>query len=645
MNANGTTIVPGGQTTRDTVPDTLDLAERARLAVHGIMGSIDPDLLTMYGLVFYATPRPHQSHWASAETTCDPKFAESLVLLRAMCGSREGLDLQARYFDNILGRVQALNVPANGSAGAQPRLYWDKANAQRPWRNDYSKAFYGPGRDDDFCCTAGAGRMVRALMAWRATSGSDRFDGHIRDLVRGLARIAVRKDDYAYYPEKGGWGEPCAYPRSGWLNTDEAEGETEGGEGSVVCFHGHQIYGAMQWHAADGDREALDLAARLSRYVMQPKFWGGAPGPFDPHTKIGHIGSRLSDPPYTAGAELGHWFSHFHARAIALRGLLEYGRGVGDERVLEFVRNAYAFTRSQGIARLGWINCWPASQHMDNKCESCALGDLVALGIRLSDAGLGDYWDDVDACVRNQLVEQQAVDADLLRRIAAASTEPSWEEKANPPATKLNYDDTIARTLGVFFGAGRPDAVPNPWVMHCCTGNATQGLYYAWEGAVRERGDTAEVNLLLNRGARLVDVHSHLPHAGRVDVINRGARRIAVRIPAWVDRRALRITVGGTPVEPDGIGNRLILCRLDGRETITLRFPVKETTATYTVAAHTPREHPFTCTFRASTCVDISPRDEAPTSYPLYRRAHLRADKAPIVERERFVAERIMQDW
>ncbi|MCE9616042.1 MAG: glycoside hydrolase family 127 protein [Lentisphaerae bacterium] len=625
-------ISVGGERYTDTRPDTLDLAERARLAVHGIMGSIDPELLTMYGLVFYATPRPHQSHWASAETTCDPKFAESLVLLRAMCGSEDMTDLQARYFGALLGRVQ-------------DGLYWDLRNPLRPWRNSYSSAFYGAGKDEDFCCTAGAGRMMRTLMAWRALSGRDGFDGQIRDLVRGLLRVAVKKDDYAYYPEKGGWGEPCAYPRSGWLNTDEAEGETEGGEGSVVCFHGHQIYGAMQWHAATGDPTALELAARLSRYVMKPKFWGGVPGPAGEAITLGHIGAKLPDPPYTAGAELGHWFSHFHARAIALRGLLEYGRGAGDERVLEFVRRSYEFTLSQGIPRLGWINGYPGSKTADSRCESCSLGDWVALGIRLSDAGLGDYWDDVDACARNQLVEQQVTDAALLRRIAAASTAPSWEEKPDVPAGKLNYDDTIARTLGVFFGFGRPNAVSEPWVMHCCTSNASQGLYYAWEGAVRERGDTAEVNLLLNRASRLLDVRSHLPYEGRIELRNKGARRIRVRIPAWAGRRELRATVDGQPAELDWMGNGLVFCGLTGREAIALTFPVKESTATYTVAANTPREHAFTCTFRASTCVDIAPADTSPTSYPLYRRAHLRAGLAPLQRGESFVANRIDRDW
>ena len=43
--------------------------------------------------------------------------------------------------------------------------------------------------------------------------------------------------------------------------------------------------------------------------------------------------------------------------------------------------------------------------------------------------------------------------------------------------------------------------------------------------------------------------------------------------------------------------------------------------------------------------VDISPRDEAPTSYPLYLRDHLKRDKAPLKQLARFVPDRTLVRW
>ena len=70
--------------------------------------------------------------------------------------------------------------------------------------------------------------------------------------------------------------------------------------------------------------------------------------------------------------------SHFHLRAIALRGLLEYAVVTGDDRIKEFVRRSYEYMRMYAIPRMGFISCMPASR-LARYCESCMLGDWVAL--------------------------------------------------------------------------------------------------------------------------------------------------------------------------------------------------------------------------------------------------------------------------
>jgi hypothetical protein len=446
--------------------------------------------------------------------------------------------------------------------------------------------------------------------------------------------------DYSYFPD-GGFGEPFNYPRSGWIRTDEPKSEIEGGEGAVTAYQGHQIQGLVRWYLLSRDQEALDLAGRLTRFCMLPKFWGGLPDPEKRQGLVGHVVGASPDPVCIAGAEQGHWFSHFHARAIALRGILEYGMAVEDPRILEFVQRAYEYTWTLGIPRKGWVNTYPGAI---NRCEGCALGDLVALGIRLTDAGLGDYWDAVDAVVRNQLAEQQLIRADLLERISAAGPERPKDKRSPHPDQELN-EDVIRRSIGIFGGTASPTAIPSASSMACCTNNGTQGLYYAWEGAARSSGDAAQVNLLLNRACQLLDVESHLPYEGKVVFRNKAARRVAVRVPSWVSRRQIRADVAGQTRPSAWAGNYLLFENLQRGDLITLTFPVKETTARYTVNARTPAEQVYTCVFRGSTLVDISPRDQSPTSYPLYQRQHLRTDKAPAKTVERFVASRSILHW
>jgi hypothetical protein len=182
--------------------------------------------------------------------------------------------------------------------------------------------------------------------------------------------------------------------------------------------------------------------------------------------------------------------------------------------------------------------------------------------------------------------------------------------------------------------------------MQCCTANGTLGLYYAWEGALREDGDCATVNLLLNRGGKLVDVESHLPYEGRVVIRNRAASRVTVRIPAWVPRRDVRLRVAGVDRPLDWVGNYLVAGDLNPGDTVEVSFPVRETTARYTMNAHTEAEQVYTLTLRGSTVVDIAPRILHPTRLQLYQREALKkAGPAPVRKVQRFVAERVVRGW
>ena len=78
-------------------------------------------------------------------------------------------------------------------------------------------------------------------------------------------------------------------------------------EGSVIAYHGHQIYAAAQWYERSGDPEGLDLAARLARFCMMPRFWGGVADPEGERMGlIGYVASGLPDPANTPGAKQGH---------------------------------------------------------------------------------------------------------------------------------------------------------------------------------------------------------------------------------------------------------------------------------------------------------------------------------------------------
>ena len=610
-----------------TVPDTLDLAERADLALNGLGGTIDPELHhSMFFRAYCDCDPPFMIH-TFADWTCDPKYAESFALMRVMSGSERYRDIETAQRAEVLSRTE-------------DGLYWNPFDPARPWSHDYVPGFDQVKPTEDVSPTVGSASMLRTLVTWYQLTPSTELARQIREMVGSLDRIAIKRGDHAFYPDCG-LGEAFNYPRSGWATTREPERETEGGEGSVLCYHGHQIQGLARWYELSGDEQALELAAELTRFCMKPKFWGGTANPDGDWKGLASTSMpRGPDPLGVAGHELGHWYTHHHARCIALRGMLQYGLATRDERVLEFVKRSYEYSLTLAIPRLGWVPVMPTRE----LCEGCSLGDMVALGVRLTDSGVGDYWDDVDALVRNHLVEQQLADREALENVISHAGPAKPDIRGEYPNQEW-LGDVVGRVLGAYSAATTPSS---GWALAqgCCTGNGTKGLYYAWEGAVREDGGLTQVNLLLNRAAKSLDVDSYLPYQGKVVIRNKGASRIAVRIPSWVERRELRTDVSGQERPQTWVGNHVLVDDVSPDDKITLSFPMRETRAPYTANAGVPdKETTYTCHFRGSTCVDISPRDESPLRYPLYVRQHMRAVEAPMKKTTRFVPDKVILHW
>ncbi len=91
---------------------------------------------------------------------------------------------------------------------------------------------------------------------------------------------------------------------------------------------------------------------------------------------------------------------------------------------------------------------------------------MIGMAVTLSDAGLGDYWDDVEMYARNGLLCAQATDLDELKRVSmAGSDRPPMSSDAKLaghfdsrfhgnnkgvlPGQEV-YDRVLERTIGAF---------------------------------------------------------------------------------------------------------------------------------------------------------------------------------------------------
>jgi hypothetical protein len=574
-----------------TVPDTLDLARRAEIALEGLTHTLDPEM--DYEMWFWArffTNPPYMWHENTGLPTNNPKFAESFVMMRDMAGSEQHLDVQRAMMQAMLKHI--------GEDG----LYYASA-AGRPWHENVGhKVQLITG--DDFANVYGNSRFLLALIAWMQWEPQGPWRQYAQGVASGLARVAVTKDDYAYYPDNG-VGEAFSFPRSGWRHTDEPQVEIMGAESSMFMYHCGPIRALSRWYRLTGDEQALAAAERLVRFVTKERFWGI---------------ENFADDVDTIGR--GYFVGHPHGHVAMLFAIEEYAQITGDMALHNFVRDSYDFMRHHGIPRLGaWRGAW------QRDIEVCTIADMIAVAIKLTDAGMGDYYDDVDGAVRNHLAESQLLAPDLLRKVAEQS--PRHEITGAHESEDRVIERNVGTMIPVDF-CGHPE----PYAMHCCTGNGTQALYYAWSKIIEPRSDGAvQINLLLNRASPWMDIDSYLPYEGKVVLRNKTARLVSVRIPYWVDADRMDVRVDGRQVKGRWVGRYLEMDGLSGGEQIVLQFPVPEQTVVYRYA-----KQEYRCRFKGSTAIEVT-GPKGPLAYPIYLREAYEKDKAPMVEVRRCVKE------
>jgi hypothetical protein len=600
-----------------SVPDTLDLVDRANLALNGLAGTLDWEGVPEFYFRVTLSP-PEFIHDAISFCACGPKYWESFPMLRVMTGSDRFQDVQDRYAKYLLGSIEEDGL---FYAKIGPARQWDKSSPE-----DYANIY-------------GQGRMIRALLAQYYYDQNDESIKRAKKIAAKLSQIAVYKDQYAYFPTTPGYGDMFSYPKSGWKVTDLPRGPQLTGRNTLAndifgipMYLGGTILPLVRLYDATQSEETLVLSTKMTRFLMLPE-------------------SGWLPPSYSRGvtpAEHAQYRGHFHGHVMALRGILANGVATQDTEAKEFARDGYEFSRQLGIARLGWFEEF-AGKHSH---ETCCLADMVPLAIQLSEAGVGDYWDDVDGYVRNHLVEGQFDDLDRMK---------ATNESITPAQEKL-----LERAVGTYCGWGTPTGLSTV-LQNCCMANGSQALYGAWESMLRFRDGTAKLNLLLNRTSPWLDVDSYLPYEGRVVLHNKKAKRIQVRIPGWVDKGKVVCSVAGRRIPTFWASNYLVIEPMQPWTSVTIAFPIREEKQSvsfedfgdFRADSRAPiGTYGYDITYRAGTAVKViaaggNPRltydrgkpNVAPVYLAYQNRERLRGDIAPMRKANRPVTSTLITTW
>lgn len=582
-----------GETYEAAVPDTLDLAERAAAAVHGLTATTDPDCnAEIYWFAEFGFRKPSMYH--DFNDWCEYKYYAPSMLLRQACGSDEAMDVEWHRMANLL-QMQApdglLYIPTSG----------------RPWAEDFGGGgpMYATDLGAQFCSTAQSGRMLEAAAIYYALTGERQWRDLVEKSVAALAGLMVDRGDFGYMEK--------IIHKPGDVRQD--------GPIPPPTIHHGQVWLAETMPRVfrlTGIEQALDLGHKLARFFLSHSAFVGPNGEF----RSNHGAPDAAVPGMT----------HFHTNTLIRAAMLVNGLAAGDGDLVDLARVGYEFGKAHGDTLMGYF-----PEMLDENdcgegftCEICEVADMIYLAREMSLAGVADYWDDVDRWTRNMLAEAQLLETDWAYEFAAKHP----TESQHPHAVAERVPE---RCRGIWGGW----IAPNDWqgsatasMMACCVGNMARQSFMVWRDIVQWKELTGRlwVHLLTNRATPWADISSHIPCRGQVDVRAKVRCEVALRIPEWVERRTCSCEVNGVAARPRWKGRYAVVPVGPGDE-LCMHFPIAERRETVRLGPG------YEVVVRGNEIVDISPPG---ANHPIFQRPKLRTDEARMRKVARFVADDVL---
>jgi hypothetical protein len=481
---------------------------------------------------------------------------------RAVHDSWDYCDMAGRYVEAFVLIRQLIGLSAEEEEAGLRRFLLRMANPQ-------DGLFYNQESEhsqyvaDMFCQS----RVLIGLCTWFMETGDAEVLTRLRGLVHGLMRIAERRDGYVLYPRnlyrEGEWLE------GGLFYTPKELWAVKPGYG------GTQLEGMMKYFELTGDEAVLPFVAQYLRYSLDV--------------------ARVVD-------EEGQFSGHLHSQGIVptMVGAAMFAEATGDRELLARCERFLRWTL-QHCSTFGWVPDgidWPT-------CETCAIGDVIHLAVRLSRLGQGDFWGTVERFARNQLLENQFRDPDLA--LQGRQPEPGVEK--------------LVRSS--FASWAKPnDLLGGPDLEGCCTGGGVRAIFHVLNNCVaREPDGTVAVRMHFGVDTESAMVQSALPYEGWVQVRLKEAAPLKLRRPEWVDAAELAVRVNGAPARVHVTGEDLVLDRLPEGTEVEMSFPLPMMSRDETVAGA-----PYSVTWKGNSVVDLAPAGEG---YPTYRRSEWRQQRAP----------------
>lgn len=504
----------------------VDFKRIASLAVHHYSSMLDENY---HNLPYFFTKLDAQesyamhSEWDFGDAT--GRFLDSVILCEQMIGGQTQVETKNKLKDAL-----------RWMRSDQDGLFYRKANE---WG-----VKDGAGMFDQRSAFLG-------LLSWYFEKKDDEPKRYIDQLIQGLKRIGVERDDYICFPFEI-YVPGMAVPEKIY---------TEHGFVVNPCTYGGGVFilPLAIYYEATGDKEALYLLEKITRFITNHSrtfaadgsFWSRAryEGDGQFHTHMATVAGILRFATIKPDPELVKWCHHIYKWACSMGstyGWFPEGTGInGKEPVVE------KFRWLPGII-----------QHS----ETCCTTDMIHSAIYLAKNEMQEHWDHAERYMN-------VLSASQIKDISWAKTVTDKPETATH-----TYRDIPARYVGGFTGRMNPNDFTNQGVvdtMACCCAAGSRGVYLLWKYAVEKKNKDVFVNFWFSKETDDVKVASAIPQKGSLKVDVKKNCSLYIRIPGWLDPKNMHVSDGKKDLKYTIKGNYLLLNRLRQGDAVNLEFPLE----------------------------------------------------------------------
>ena len=479
-------------------------------------------------------------------------------LMRASHASWDCVDMSGRFTDAWILTRQMMDWPVTEEEEGVRRYLLAMQNPEDGLFYDHgTDGTYGVAETVDMFCQS---RAIMGLTSWFLESGDAEIQHRIERLAEGLWNVAAKQDDFCYYLGH-------RYSPNGWTGVSAYEAK-DMGPTALPAYGVLQILPLTRyWEATKSP-----AAERLIRGLMN--FFVRESGVIQPD---------------------GSFKGHLHSWGIlpSTAGVLRYAMAAGNDELIQWCKRVWDYILSH-CSSFGWVPDGIEVGDGIETGETCCDTDLIHLGVKLAECGYDECLDYVEIMVRNQLLENQIRDTN---RFAFESPEVE------------------AMTLGAYDSWVMPNGLTgcsNLGLEGCCTASAVRAFYLAWKHAISKDADCVKVNLMLSRRSEWLDTMSYQPFEGRFSILVHKPVTVSVRIPRWIDRRHLKVTVDGMQIEPIRDGSYIRIEKPKSGSRIDLEFPIPERRTEEEIRGRTYR-----LSWRGITLMKVDPPGSI---YPIFQR-------------------------